>query len=360
MQSKSSELVYGFPIEAPFLVLHVDAYMAGRHSGFEGSETYLIACCGMCTLGALEPVTGTNATTFASAIMKIQLRYGFCHTIVLDKDSKKIGVCREAVDLLEINCHVLLGNNHNPMLVERIFWFFNKGLTIMCNECETVQVALESLLLLLYAWNSCPVPGTDISRSLVAVGRKFAFPIDYSSGKHWQLTSSPTTVESYSKQLAVRLSACHKVVELLVNEQRAWHRALINSCHLDPRIYSPGDIVFARRATRSDASRKRVGKLEYKFTGPWRIVESLHRGSYSITYCLHPKRFEKKHASDLTPYPAELIPFEPIDGADMRYGQLYQPIGAHPFKEAGLKGLDPPAPFQVAQLFLDVGNFKDF
>jgi hypothetical protein len=195
---------------------------------------------------------------------------------------------------------------------------------------------------------------------LVAVGREFAFPIDYSSGKHWQLTSSPATVESYSKELAVRLSACCKVAELLVIEQRAWHWALINSRRWDPRIYSPGDIVFARRATQLDASRERVGKLEYKFTGPWRIVESLHGGSYSIAHCLHPKRFEKKHASDLTPYPAELIPFEPIDGADTQYGQLYWPIGANPFKEAGLKGFDPPAPFQVAQLFLDVGDFKDF
>jgi hypothetical protein len=334
--------------------------MAGRHSGFEGSETYLIVCCGMCTFGALEPVTGTNATTFASTIMKIQLRYGFCHTIVLNKDSIFFCVCREALDLLKINCHILLGNNHNPMLVERICRFFNKGLTIMCNERETVRVILESLLLLLHAWNSCPVLGTDISRSLVAVGRKFAFPIDYSSGKHWQLMSSPATVKSYSKQLAVRLSACREVAELLVNEQRTWHRALINSRRRDPRIYSPGDIVFAWRATRSDASRERIGKLEYKFTGPWRIVESLNGGSYSIAHCLHPKRFKKKHASDLTPYPAELIPFEPIDGADTQYRQLYWPIGANPFKEAGLKGFDPPAPFQVAQLFLDVGNFKDF
>jgi hypothetical protein len=66
---------------------------------------------------ALEPVTGANSTTFASAIMKIQLRYGFCHTIVLDKDSKFFGVCREALELLKINCHVLSGDNHNPIPV---------------------------------------------------------------------------------------------------------------------------------------------------------------------------------------------------------------------------------------------------
>ncbi len=128
---KSSKLVYNFPINAPFLVLHVDAYQAGSHSGFEGSDMYLVACCGMFTFGALKPVNGTNATTFASAIMKIQLWYGFCH--VLDKDKKSYGVWCEALDLLKINCHVLSGDNHNPMLVEQLGWYFNKGLTIMRN-----------------------------------------------------------------------------------------------------------------------------------------------------------------------------------------------------------------------------------
>ena len=55
------------------------------------------------------------------------------------------------------------------------------------------------------------MPGTDISRSLVAVGREFAFHIDYSSEKHWELTLSPTTVVSYSKKLVTRLSACQEV-----------------------------------------------------------------------------------------------------------------------------------------------------
>ena len=169
----------------------------------------------------------------------------------------------------------------------------------MCNERDTVRVALEALLLLFYAWNSCPVPRSDISRSLVAVGREFTFPIDFSSRKHWQLTSSLATMDSYSRQLAQRLSACCNIAELLVCEHRKWHRALINPRRQDPRVYSPGDIVFARPATRLDVSRERVGKLEYKFTRPWRIVASLHSKSYSLEHCLHPKQTEKKHASDL-------------------------------------------------------------
>jgi hypothetical protein len=198
-RGRSRELIYSFPIEASMMDLHVDGYQAGKESGFEGSSHYLVACCGMCTFAAMEPITNANATTYASGIMKIILRYGFCHTVVLDKDSKFFGVCREALDLLNINCHVLSGGNHNPMLVESINRYLNQGLRIMCNERYSNRVALEAILLLIYALNSCPVPGTNISRSMVAVFREFAFPIDFSSGKHAELYSAPGTIESYSK-----------------------------------------------------------------------------------------------------------------------------------------------------------------
>jgi hypothetical protein len=232
-KSKSSKLVYNFPIEAPFLVLYIDAYSARKHLSFDGSEVYLIACCGMTGFASMEPIEHANSKIFASAIMKIPLRYGFCHTVVLDKDSKFFGVCSEALDLLQINHHVLSGDNHNPMMVERVNRYLTKGLKIMINEHGSVRIALEEILLLLYAWNSCPIPGTNISRSLVTVGHEFAFPIDYSTNKHWEITSSPSSVESYSKYLAIRLAALCEVAQLLVHEHQVYHHKLINSCRQD-------------------------------------------------------------------------------------------------------------------------------
>jgi hypothetical protein len=69
---------------------------------------------------------------------------------------------------------------------------------------------------------------------------------------------------------------------------------------------------------------------------------------------------EKKHATDLAPYQPELIPFQPVDGADTRYGQMCKPIGECPFKEAGITGFIPPTPFKVSANFIDIGDFKDF
>ncbi len=147
---------------------------------------------------------------------------------------------------------------------------------------------------------------------------------------------------------------------LLVREHRAWHQELVNSCQRDPRVYSKGDIIFARRAKRSSAKHGNVNKLMHTFTGPWRVLRSLPGASYELEFVHNPKRRDKKYASDLSPYPPELIPFEPVDSANSRYGQLYKPIGAAPFKEAGIEGFKPPQPLMAASHFITKGNFKDF
>ncbi len=130
------------------------------------------------------------------------------------------------------------------MLVERVNRYINKGLKIMSNKCKSIHVALEAILLLIYAWNLCPVPGTNILISLVAVGQEFAFPIDYSTRKHWELMSFHSTMITYSKELAMRLTAYCAIAELLMWEQRLYHREFINATQPDPRVYRVGDIVF--------------------------------------------------------------------------------------------------------------------
>ena len=41
----------------------------------------------------------------------------------------------------------------------------------------------------------------------------------------------------------------------------------------------------------------------------------------------------------LLPFPHQLIPFEPVDGPDNVYGQMYQPIQRDPYKAVSIKGL---------------------
>ena len=87
------------------------------------------------------------------------------------------------------------------MLVERVNRYLNKGLQVMTNERKTTRITSEAILLLLYAWNSAPIPGTDLPRSLVAISRVFSFPLDLSGSKHLELTASPGALSLTPKSM---------------------------------------------------------------------------------------------------------------------------------------------------------------
>ena len=114
------ELCYKFLVDAPFLILHINGYTAGAHTNLEGSNSYRIAAAGMTSFACMEPVKKTSATSYTLVLMKIMVRFGICHTLVLDKDSKFLTVFKKVVDLLQLNCCVLSAQNQNGMLIERI------------------------------------------------------------------------------------------------------------------------------------------------------------------------------------------------------------------------------------------------
>ena len=350
-QSRSSDLVYSFPIEAPMRVLFLDVYAAGVEFNFDGTKHYLIGACGMCSFAICEATPEQTATAFASALMKIWLRFGFSHTIVVDKASAFLGVFAETAALLNINIHVLSGENHDPMIVEQICRFLNSCLTDFCNERGTNRVAFEGILMSLYAWNSAPSVGTDISRSLLTVGREFNFPIDFSADKHQILTSNPSRVASFASEQATMLSCGRAIARELIHHHRAYHREYINARRPNQRLFAVGDYVFAKRSVKSDRKRGLVGKLMEPYTGPWRITKKLAGSSYELEH-RDTKRPGKRHAAHLSPYPRELLPFLPLDGPDNRYGQMYSPIQSNPYKNAGIRGFTPSQPFKTASIGL--------
>jgi hypothetical protein len=105
---------------------------------------------------------------------------------------------------------------------------------------------------------------------------------------------------------------------------------------------------------------KDVWILQYAFTGPWKVTAALKGALYELEHCSTPSQKEKKHASNLSSYPTELIPFKPVDGPDTWYGQLYKPIAAHPFKEAGIKGFTPMSPFKITSHLLTTDHNSAF
>ena len=85
------------------------------------------------------------------------------------------------------------------------------------------RVALEGILMSLYGWNSAPVIGTDISRSLLVTGREFNFPIDFSTEQHQLLASTPLKVNFFAAGQARLLSYGRALAKELIHQHRAWH-----------------------------------------------------------------------------------------------------------------------------------------
>ncbi|KAL3787769.1 LOW QUALITY PROTEIN: hypothetical protein HJC23_009820, partial [Cyclotella cryptica] len=340
---KSSELVYNFPATEPMSVMHVDCYTAGHLRTYDNITCYMVGACNMTAFGLLEGITEPNSTTFAAAIMRFQLRHGFFHTMVLDKDSKFYATFRDTARLLKLNTHTLSRANHDPMLVERIGRYLNKSLKIFNSEHSSdPRVAHEGLHMAMYAWNCAPVAGTDISRCLMVTGREWRFPLDYSTGAHLELISRPkllcTPASSHPRSLSQTWTDSN-------DEHRAYHRELINSLRPDPKLFKPGDYVFARRTVQSSAKHVRVGKLEFACTGPWVVLRRLKGASYECKHTVSEK-IDKFHASHLSPVPPGLVPFAPIDGPDHRFGQLHRPLRDDAYKAASLEGFLPYKPFQ--------------
>ena len=83
-----SELLYTFPLQAPFHTIHADCWEPGKTQAFQGVIALMIVLDHLTGFCAIKELTEKNATTLSAAIYKILLRYGMAQLIVTDADSK--------------------------------------------------------------------------------------------------------------------------------------------------------------------------------------------------------------------------------------------------------------------------------
>ena len=254
--NRKSVHLYSFPIDAPFRTIHIDIYTMGKTESFDGPKALFIVLDHMSSFAVIEPVHHLNSDCFAKALMKVLLTHGLCHTIIVDADSKFKATFTEAINLLHLNKHEISKGNHQAMLVERFNRYLNKVLKIFNNERGTNKTFVEGALLAAYAWNSSPVSGTDISKSLLVMGREYNFPIDFATDKVFSTNNSPQVIFDYTKNLVEILSQSRDIYKILIEEHRAMHREIRNSEIKFDREFKIGDIVFARRQVQSNKKKR--------------------------------------------------------------------------------------------------------
>jgi hypothetical protein len=102
--------------------------------------------------------------------------------------------------LLKLQLHAAARGNHKAVSVERFFRVLNRSVAIACNDRGTNQVFVEAVHCTAYDWNASPIDGTDIIRSVAAVGREFKSPFDLTLSTEPQPSStapSPPFMSSF-------------------------------------------------------------------------------------------------------------------------------------------------------------------
>ena len=343
----SSEFLYTFPLDAPMNTIHADLWQPGRQTGYEGDTALMVIVCHMTTFVAIEPVKQLSSKSFSKAVYKIMMRYGLASLIVTDPDSKFRGEFKAMCELLQIPHHLSAKGNHNAIIVERFNKFLNSGMRIFNTERGTNRVFLEAAETLCYAWNSAPVSGTDLSRSLLVVGREFKFPIDIVNNKHITFNMEEPNIRTFAQDLTSLLSKCQEIYKILIEEHRALHREYRNSQLSNPKKFELGDIVFTNVQVQSKSSQGKVKKLSYTRRGPYKIIKVHPSGSYDLNLTKPTsKSIIKKHGSELILCPKHLIPHIPISSSDHIYSELNKKIIPNPFSDAHIQGYIPAQPWQ--------------
>jgi hypothetical protein len=302
----------------------------------------------MTGFAAIEPIKEMNSASFAKSVDTILLRYGLSHTVITNPNSKFKGQFKQAFLVLKIHHNLSARGHHDAILVERFNQFLNAGLRVFNNDRETNRVFVEGAQTLIYAWNSCPVHGTDLSRSLLTVGREFHFPIDFEANRQRSYNVTDNDKKVFADNLTDLLIKSREVYLLLITEHRAAHREYRNAQINNPREFKLGDIVFTNVQVQSKKSSGTVHKLAYIKRGPYKIVKDYKSGSYELQPTVGRSRATiKKHGSDLYLSPQSLIPHRPTKSSDLNFGDLHKKTISQPYKIVGLEGYEPLQPWSA-------------
>ena len=121
--------------------------------------------------------------------------------IIFDNNLKFKGEFPKVAEILNVECYQVSKGNHDVVMIKRFNQFLNASLTIFNSNRGTNWVFVEGALMTVYAWNSATAITTNLSCSLISLGRAFHFPIGFTNQKHVSFDVSLNTVENYSHNM---------------------------------------------------------------------------------------------------------------------------------------------------------------
>ena len=167
--------------DIPFDVIYLDLWSPGVIPDKFSADTKVLTMIDCMTgYGAAGFVLGEiNAMKVSeTALADFFMKFGLPRLIIVDADSLFAGVFKSLFANLLIPVVAVSPENHKAIRNENFHRYLNKVERINTADTASMVRWKQGVLFSLYAWNAEPIDGTDIPRSVIAIGREIPFPID--------------------------------------------------------------------------------------------------------------------------------------------------------------------------------------
>ena len=269
--------------DAPFDVIALDVWSPGHQVTNKkmrgGLLTGLCVMTGFAGVGPLQSEKAEDGAT--CAYQHFFIARGLPLLVVIDDGSTFKGFLLRLLGILGIAHYCVTKENHRAIICERFHRYLNKVEKIHAAECQSYEEWLMGALFAVYAWNASPVDGTDICRSMAAIGRDFPFPIDVENNAivPRQHTFQGDQVLEHLSVAFPLLQKQRTLLNILTQERRERHRELKDAAKTT-KAFAIGDLVLVRKQVQTKD--KAPAKLRIRARGPYRILEKIHEGTYMI------------------------------------------------------------------------------
>ena len=159
--------------QVPFATVYLDIWTPGELTDKYGNTKVLTAMdclTGFVMVSFLQSEV-SSFTVAQSFLEQFVGTVGLPFHVVVDKGNEFAGVFSTVLDTLQIPTETASPENHRRIRNERFHRVLNKVQAINTADYSSFFLWLQGVLFAAYAWNAAPADGTNIPRSVAAIGR---------------------------------------------------------------------------------------------------------------------------------------------------------------------------------------------
>ena len=167
--------------DVPFDVVYLDIWSPGKITDKDGHTkvlTMIDSMTGFAAAAFLRDTTTDSKGIGMASFATFFIPYGLPRLIMVDAGPEFKDVFLQVFRALQVPVLPVSPENHKAIRNERFHRYLNKVQKINSADTGTLEQWKQGVLFAIYSWNAGPIDGTDIPRSVAAIGREFPFPID--------------------------------------------------------------------------------------------------------------------------------------------------------------------------------------